>query len=67
MSFNRLDYDTCAYKQELSESIGPGEYQWGTPHISCQDCFSRDPQLILQRAGAKCCKKTFQWLMLIQN
>ena len=56
MSFNRLDYDTCAYKQELSESIGPGEYQLGTPHISCQDCFSRDPQLILQRAGASVAK-----------
>ena len=23
MSFNRLDYDTCAYKQHISESIGP--------------------------------------------
>ena len=56
MSFNRLDYDTCAYKQELSESIGVGEYQLGTPHISCQDCFSRDPQLILQRAGASVAK-----------
>jgi len=56
MSFNRLDYDTCAYKQELSESIGPGEYQLGTPHISCEDCFTRDPQLIMQRAGASVAK-----------
>ena len=23
MSFNRLDYDSCTYKQELSESIAP--------------------------------------------
>ena len=56
MSFNRLDYDTCAYKQELSESIGPGEYQLATPNISCEDCFTRDPQLIIQRAGASVAK-----------
>lgn len=56
MSFNRLDYDTCAYKQELSESIGPGEYQLGTPNISCEDCFTKDPQLIMQRAGASVAK-----------
>ena len=56
MSFNRLDYDTCAYKQELSESIGPGEYLLGTPHISCEDCFTKDPQLIMQRAGASVAK-----------
>ena len=51
MSFNRLDYDTCAYKQELSESIGPGEYQLSTPNINCEDCFTKDPQLVLQRSG----------------
>lgn len=57
MSFNKLDYDTCAYKQVLSESIGPGEYQLATPHISCEDCFTLDPQLIMQRAGASVAKK----------
>jgi hypothetical protein len=51
MSFNNLKYDTCSYKQVLSESIGPCEYQLGTPFISCDDCFSKDPQLILQRNG----------------
>jgi hypothetical protein len=56
MSFNRLDYDTCAYKQELSESIGPGEYLLGTPNIACEDCFTKDPQLILQRAGSSVAK-----------
>jgi len=56
MSFNRLDYDTCAYKQELSESIGPCEYQLATPHIACEDCFTADPQLIMQRAGASVAK-----------
>ena len=43
MSFNRLDYDTCAYKQELSESIGVGEYQLGTPHFM--------PRLFLTRSA----------------
>ena len=57
MSFNRLDYDTCAYKQELSESIGPGEYLLATPNIACEDCFTLDPQLIMQRAGASVAKK----------
>ena len=51
MSFNKLDYDSCAYKQELTESIGPGEYQLTTPFISCEDCYNRDPQIILQRSG----------------
>ena len=50
MSFNTLDYDNCAYKEELSESIGPGEYQLNTPFISCTDCFNKDPQIILQRS-----------------
>ena len=57
MSFNRLDYDTCSYKQEISESIGPGEYQLNTPFISCDDCFNRDPQIIMQRAGNSVAKK----------
>ena len=51
MSFNRLDYDTCSYKQEIAESSGPGDYQLTTPFISCEDCFNKDPQIILQRSG----------------
>jgi hypothetical protein len=57
MSFNRLDYDTCAYKQELSESVGPGDYQLTTPFISCDDCFNTDPQIILQHSGNSVAKK----------
>jgi hypothetical protein len=56
MSFNRLNYDTCSYKQEISESVAPGEYQLGTPNISCTDCFAVDPQLIMQRVGASVAK-----------
>jgi len=52
MSFNRLNYDTCAYKHVLSETVGPCEYQIGTPHISCDPCFPTDPAYRLQRQGA---------------
>ena len=52
MSFNRLNYDTCSYKQVLGESIGPGEYQLGKPDVSCKPCFNKDPRYRLQRNGA---------------
>ena len=51
MSFNRLNYDTCSYKQVLEESIGPGEYQLATPHTSCEPCFNKDPRFRLQQNG----------------
>jgi hypothetical protein len=57
MSFNRLNYDTCAYKHELAESVGPGEYQINTPPISCEPCFPKDPAYRLQREGAGVSKK----------
>jgi hypothetical protein len=56
MSFNNLKYDTCSYKQVLSESVGPGEYQLNMPFVACDDCFSKDPQLILQRSGVSVAK-----------
>ena len=52
MSFNKLRYDNCSYKHVLSESVGPGEYQLGTPPISCDPCFPKDPAYRLQRQGA---------------
>lgn len=51
MSFNRLNYDTCSYKQVLAESVGPGEYSLGTPFVSCKPCFNKDPRYRLQRNG----------------
>ena len=51
MSFNRLNYDTCSYKQVLEESVGPGEYQLAAPHVSCEPCFNKDPRYRLQRNG----------------
>lgn len=51
MSFNRLNHDTCQYKQTLSESIGPGHYQLNTPPVSCDPCYPNDVQVRLQRSG----------------
>ena len=44
------------FKLNLTKSVLFIKWNIGTPHISCQDCFSRDPQLILQRAGASVAK-----------
>ena len=52
MSFNRLDYDTGCYKQYIAESVGPLEYQIGTPKNACEPCMPKDPGYILQRSGA---------------
>ena len=53
MSFNRLNTDTCAYAQELSESIGPGEYKLSEPNrgANCVQCFTRDPRIRMQISG----------------
>jgi len=58
MSFNRLPYDTCAYKQVLAETIGPGVYQINRPPVSCEPCFPDDPQIRLQSRGASVSKTT---------
>ena len=58
MSFNRLPYDTCAYKQVLTETIGPGIYQINRPQVSCEPCFPDDPQIRLQSRGASVSKTT---------
>ena len=51
MSFNRLNYDTCEYKQTISQSVGPGHYQINTPPISCEPCYPYSPSIRLQRSG----------------
>ena len=48
MSFNRLGYDTCAYEQELNQSIGPGEYTLNVPSVTCEPCFSANPSSRIQ-------------------
>tara|TARA_E500000178_G_scaffold311528_1_gene327544 strand:+ start:2613 stop:3233 length:621 start_codon:yes stop_codon:yes gene_type:complete len=50
MSLNRLRYDTNSYKHSLAESVGPLEYQLGTPQ-QCDECFVKDPNYRLQRNG----------------
>jgi len=52
MSSNRLNFDTCQYKQKISESIGPGNYMINTPPISCDSCYPYSPSIRLQRQGA---------------
>lgn len=51
MSFNRLNSDTCQYKQTLAESVGPGEYQINTPPIACEPCYPYPPSVRLQTSG----------------
>ena len=56
MSLNRLRYDTNSYKHSLAESVGPFEYQLGTP-LRCDECFVGDPNIRLQRSGVSTDKK----------
>jgi hypothetical protein len=51
MSFNRLNYDTCTYKQILAESISPGDYLVNTPKIACEPCYQSNPSIRLQNIG----------------
>jgi hypothetical protein len=51
MSFSRLNYDSCSYKQVLFESVGPGNYQLGTPPISCDYCYPMPPTVRMQGTG----------------
>ena len=51
MSFGRLNYDMCQYKQTLFESTGPGNYHLGTPPIDCNYCYPYPPTVRLQKAG----------------
>ena len=45
MSFNRLEYDTCAYEQELNQSTGTGRYVLNVPSVSnCEPCYASDPR-----------------------
>jgi hypothetical protein len=47
MSFTRLNWDNCTYKQDLKQSIGPADYILATPQIDCQACFPPDPAVRL--------------------
>lgn len=51
MSFNRLNYDTCAYKQNLYQSVGPGEYKLTEPPNTEDICFAESPHIRMQYQG----------------
>ena len=51
MSFNRLNYDTGAYKQDLNQSVGPGNYVLEQPPVSCKPCYPFPPDVRLQKQG----------------
>lgn len=55
MALTSLDYDTCTYKQNLAQSVGPGEYVTQTPMPNCFECLSDDPHLRQQKSGNSRC------------
>ena len=57
MSFNRLSYDTKAYKQEINQSVSPGIYQMNKPPVSCEQCYPYPPSVRLQKQGNSIDKK----------
>jgi len=59
MSFNRLNYDTGTYKQELNQSIGPGNYHLNQPPVSCTPCYPYPSTVRLQHSGDSVQKDIF--------
>lgn len=51
MSFERTQYDPCAYKQDVAQSARIGNYALEAPVRNCGACFSRDPFVRVQRGG----------------
>ena len=56
MSFNRLNYDICAYKQNVYQSVGPGEYKLTEPPNLKKPCMPQSPQIRLQGQGVSISK-----------
>ncbi len=56
MSFTKLRDDTCAYKHQLTESVGPGEYMIDRNN-RCNPCFVPSPTIRLGSYGAALCHK----------
>ena len=51
MSFNRLNYDTQAYQQNITQSTGIGNYRIEKPRINCDQCYPYSPSIRLQHQG----------------
>jgi hypothetical protein len=56
MSFSRNNYESCAYRHKLAESVGPGEYTLTTPTV-CNPCFVPSSSVNVGRYGAATCTK----------
>lgn len=60
MSFNRLNYDTGAYNQDINQSVGPGVYKLADPNSSCKkQCYPYPPSVRLQKQGVSIDKSRF--------
>ena len=59
MSFNRLNYDECAYNQALKESVRPGDYRINVPFNFKKNVYPHPPSVRLQKRGASLDKKSF--------
>lgn len=62
-SLTRLNQDECTYKQNLKQSMGPGEYMVNVPHTRCDECFEPDPSFrmssqVRQPNGVSRCANT---------
>jgi hypothetical protein len=50
MSFNRLNWDGCAYQHTLRQSVGSADYIFNVPTIECNACFQKDTTLQMSSA-----------------
>jgi hypothetical protein len=56
MSFNRSEYDPCAYNTRLKESTGIGKYYLETPAVNDYNCdIYDDPRIRAQHKGVASC------------
>ena len=58
MSFNRLNYDRDAYRQDLRESVGQGLYALNTPLSDCKACFPPDNKNTQNMNSAVCVNRS---------
>lgn len=54
MSFTKLNYDPCTYRQDLGQSMSIGRYRIDQP-FNKDACFYEDPTVRLQKYGGASC------------
>jgi len=57
MSLNSLNYDCCASKIDVNDSVKIGQYYLEEPVINCQGCYPSAPTVRLQKFGNSLSKK----------